>query len=93
MAQKKSVKRNANKKSTRKKTTKKNAKKRAAKKPLIELNDNQTKTLKGLTTTFQHNGSHRMTQQSLIDKGLAITDKTGTKIKSTALGRRHAKKL
>lgn len=93
MAQRKSAPRKP-KKNAKKSTTKKNTKKKAtAKKPKLELNPNQSSLLKNLGKTFTASKAHRMTQQSLIDKGLAVTDKSGTKIKATAIGRKHAKKI
>lgn len=83
----------------KKKVTKRNAKKKVTKtkpkKKSLELNPNQNALLKTLAgeKKFTANKSHRMTQQSLIDRDLAVTDKSGTKIKATALGRKYAKKI
>lgn len=61
----------------------------------ISLSVPQTSLLKKITpnTNYAWVSDHKKTQQALIDRGLATTDKSGTKIKPTAKGRKVAKKL
>lgn len=40
--------------------------------------------------TFDVSDSHHKTQQALIDRGLAVKDRTGKKLKLTAKGRKVA---
>jgi len=85
-----------NKKATKKTTAaskKTRSKKKEAPTPPPKMNIAQSAALSGLTPRFQHSGAHRMTQQSLIEKGYAVTDASGTRLKSTALGRKRDKQL
>lgn len=61
----------------------------------IKLSVPQTALLQKIapSTQFQMVEDHRKTQQALIDRELAVADKSGSRIKLTAKGRRVAKSL
>lgn len=78
------------------KSTKKSGKRKVGAKPKAsalspKLTETQREALLATSPkTFDVSDSHHKTQQALIDRGLAVKDRTGKKLKLTAKGRKVA---
>ena len=78
-----------------KKTKKRATKKVSSNAPATTLSAPQTTLLKKIAPNkgFEEVSDHHKTQQALIDRELAVTNSSGTKIRPTPKGRKLAKKL